>query len=143
MNEDDLKCPCEGRWKIDHDLLVAHLARFEEYVRAMEDRLEKLNELREQTSGFQKEYLRYDVFDARDTDIRKRVEANDLASTQRYDNLQKELELKVEANYKNHDDRIAALTTAQSRMLGMGAALITVATLAGGLIGALIGHVWK
>ena len=111
----------EDKCKRDHDLLVAHLARFDEYTRAMEDRLGKLNELREQTSEFQQAYLRYDVYLAR----------------------QKELDLKIEANYKNLDDRVGALSAAQSQMLGMGRIVVTVATLAGGLIGALLGHVWK
>ena len=110
---------CEGN--ADHDRLIRLEARFEEYRIGNEKALGKLNELREQTNQFQQAYLRYDV----------------------YSEGQQKLDLKIETNYKNLDERVGSLSTAQSRMLGMGAALITVATLAGAIIGALIGHVWK
>lgn len=143
MTEDQEKC------SKDHDLLIGHLARFEEYCRGIEDRLGKLNELREQVTQDREAYLRNDVYSARHEDLRKRIESINESSQIRHDTLQKELlqriELshqalmqRMEANYSELDKQLGPLIASQSRMIGVGAALVTVAALAGGLLG----HLW-
>lgn len=166
MTESGDKCKfSEAQWKIDHDLLVAHLARFAEYVKATDERMGKLNELREQVTQDREFYLRNDVYNARHEDLRRRLEAVADGAATRHDNLQKELnqrlesaqkeleqhmestqrtlEQRIQGNYSTLDERIRPVTDAQSKMLGIGQGAWAMIVLAVGVLAALIGHLWK
>lgn len=134
----------------DHDELTILKTRFEEYRLSMSDRLVKLNELREQVTADREAYLRNDVYQARHEDLRKRIEAVNEASGIRHDTLANELRTRIEAlskemfqridaNYASLNERLAPVINTQSRLIGIGVALMALAA----LLGSLLGHFWK
>lgn len=58
----------------DHDTLISLVAQVNEYRIAIEQRLEKLNELRAQVSQDRQVYLRSDVYDAAHQELQRRVD---------------------------------------------------------------------
>ena len=96
----------------DHDTVIELGARFNEYRNAIELRLEKLNELRESVTADRNQFIRQDVYYTRLSALEARLEEDRKA--------------------------ISALGTWQSRMMGVGFAIIAMA----GLLGGMIGHVW-
>ncbi len=107
----------ESKCREDHDQLVVLIARFTEYRQAMEDRLRKLNELREQVMLDRDTYLRSDVYGAQHAELQRRIDAN----------------------YQNLDSRIGPLENWKAGAIGVGSALM----FAAGIIGGIIVHLWK
>lgn len=96
----------------DHDIVIELQARFEEYRTAMELRLGKLNELRESVTTDRSQFIRQDVYSTKLSALEARLEEDRKA--------------------------INALGTWQSRMMGIGFAVIALA----GLLGGVLSHVW-
>jgi DNA-directed RNA polymerase len=108
----------------DHEALIELLATFREYRNAMEDRLEKLNELREQVLKDRDAYLRNDVYAVQHEEVKKRVELLD-------DNLT--------ARINQWLQRIVDLERWQAKMIGIGLALAALMT----VVGVMIGRLWR
>ncbi len=119
----------------DHDSLVDLRARFEEFRISLDDRLktrdlvlenrlEKLNELREQVSEDRSAYVRTDTFQASVREVRLMTEA-----------VKKELDVRLEEMNKT----VERMQNWQSKWVGVSAALIAVS----GLVGVFIGYVVK
>jgi hypothetical protein len=117
----------------DHDSLVDLRARFEEFRISLDDRLrtrdlvlenrlEKLNELREQVSEDRSAYVRGDTFQASTREVRLMTEA-----------VKRESDVKLEEMNK----ALERVQNWQSKWVGVTAALIAVS----GLVGAFIGYV--
>lgn len=109
----------------DHDRLVILETQFAEYRRAMEERLMKLNELREQVTSDRESFLRNDVYVARHEDLRRRMETVDEASRSRHDTLEKEMRSRMESNYGELDKRIDQVKDACSTDVGLMGTRIT------------------
>jgi chromosome segregation ATPase len=108
----------------DHDSLVDLRARFEEFRVSLDDRLrtrdlvlenrlEKLNELREQVSEDRSAYVRTETFQASVREVDVRME--------------------------ERDKTIERIQNWESKLIGVAAALIALA----GLVGAFIGYIIK
>jgi hypothetical protein len=110
-------CSCAQRWKLDHDELVRLRVHFEEFRLANEQRLNKLNELREHVEKDRDIYVRADVYQARHSAMEKKSAENE-----------------DEINRLKRD-----FIEFKSRIIGVGITLITAA----GLLGGIVGHFWK
>lgn len=122
----------------DHDLVIYLLATLREYRAALGDKLNKLNELREQVSQDREAFLRSDVYDARHKELSDRVE-NGLNSLQReVESNYRELMQRLESQNKLISERVDPLVSGLSRLTGIGATLVVIA----GLLGVVLGHFW-
>jgi hypothetical protein len=112
----------------DHDRVLVLEAEFREYRYAMEARLAKLNELREQVESDRSSFMRSDVYLVQHEELKKMLADYRNQMTKAHDLVRGE---------------VIELGRWQARIIGIGLALTAITTLIGVAIGAVLSHVWR
>lgn len=90
----------------------------------MDQRLSKLNDLRDEVVHDREIYLRSDVYETRHTELQRELKQDSIL-----------LNTRIDVAF----ERISTLERWESKVIGIGLAAVTVTT----LLGVLVDHLWK